>query len=212
PAASPPPSAAAPSAAPPAALVRTLAELRAQTGLSEHRDLPHLQRIGQLVGARALVLLRRRAARVEMLIFDVHACAYFSGQYALHDDDGKAAAWHAFIDARLQALQRDLAPQRCRTHPRRPDAAAPSSSSREADARRQDPPRTAAASSHASPTPKTDAKTSRPASDTRRKWRRIWPVLAAGALLVGTVLYFTLRHSGDDGGPPQLRIVPGALP
>lgn len=171
-----------------------LRSLRRSLGLDEEKDEATLTRIAESTGADALVVVRRRGARFELMVFDRVAARFYEGTRTLEGtpSDGDLR----YVERRaLRAAQRVSEP------PSAPATVEPSPSG-SPDASR---PRPAPALEERPPARDAPA-------EKRTFWQRAWPYLVAGALLAGTVTFFVVRGRPDDPPPPVLRWSQGGNP
>lgn len=77
--------------------------LRRRLGWGERQDIPLLVSLGEHIGAAALLLVRRRAAALELVVFHVAARAFFAGNLPL--PAASAAALQQFAKPRITAAR-----------------------------------------------------------------------------------------------------------
>ena len=73
---------------------RELLMVRRGLGLGEARDSQSLQMIGNKIGTRALVIIRRRAHRPELIVFDVKHGAFYAKSLDLQASSDARIALH----------------------------------------------------------------------------------------------------------------------
>jgi hypothetical protein len=163
-------------------------------GLSERRDLPVLVRLGRLSTAAALVLVRAEGTGYAIVVLDVGREAYFDGSLTLPAD---AAEVVRFVERRA------LAAAAARDTPRTSEAA-PEPAPEPVDEGAAEPEPEAAPDGEPE-----DAPTGDPVA---RWFEENWAYLAAGALLVGGVVFVAVVAADPGAPPPMLRFTPGAPP
>lgn len=162
---------------------------RRRLGLSERDDLPVLRAIGRMTGAAAVAAVRRRSGDVELVVLDVTRGGFFEGE--LDAATASAPSIGRFVAARARAAART----RTRSSPE------PTTRSGAADTTQASHPVPGAAAGGAGG----DAA----AGEDDGGFFDEWPLLVAGALLVGAILFFTLDSEPEPTGPPVLRFVSG---
>lgn len=161
-----------------------LRSLRRGLGLEPRRDLAAYERMGSLAGADALVVVRREGAIV-IEVFDVSAARFYEGVVSF--DESTTEERVAFIQSRAEQAQLRW------LEPPSPAPAAKSSATSPATSPRVNEPEQKADESRA-----------------KRRIKKAWPYLVAGALLAAGVTYLIIdRRRTDDPGPPLLRFRPG---
>ncbi|KPK13011.1 MAG: hypothetical protein AMJ62_15510 [Myxococcales bacterium SG8_38] len=157
-----------------------LRSIRRGLGVDPAKDLTAYQRIGLIAGADALVVIRREGGIV-IEVFDVSAAQFYEGTLTFAQSTSEQRA--RFIESRAQQAQLRW------TKPK--------------------PPSTAPAPTAQKPEtgPPADKKEE---SRAKRRWKKAWPYVVAGALLAGGVTYLIIdRRNTDEVGPPLLRFRPG---
>lgn len=164
---------------------------RRRLGLSERDDLPVLRAIGRMAGAAAVAAVRRRAGDLELVVLDVSRGGFFEGE--LDAAAASAASIGRFVQARARAAAR------------RPAAEERAAQTDRAGATQASPPASVDAAEDAGG----DAAAGAGEGDDDGGFFDEWPLLVAGALLVGAILFFTLDGEAEATGPPVLRFVSG---
>jgi hypothetical protein len=161
-----------------------LRSIRRGLGLDPAKDLESYKRIGMTAGADALVVLRRQGV-VSIEVFDVSAAQLYEGTLGFAQSTSEQRL--RFIRSRaIQAQLRWSAP------PSGPAEAAPAETKPETEQAEQ------------------GKKDEREESRAKRRWKKAWPYVVAGALLAGGVTYLIIdRRRDDEVGPPLLRFRPG---
>lgn len=161
-----------------------LRSLRRGLGLDPAKDLAAYQRIGMIAGADALVVVRRQGPIV-IEVFDVTAAQFYEGTMTF--DQSSPEERVRFIQSRAEQAKLRWS---------KPTPSTPSP---------PPPP----------PPPDDEAKGSPPVdkvddSRAKRRWKKAWPYVVAGALLAGGVTYLIIdRRRTDVVAPPLLRFRPG---
>jgi hypothetical protein len=165
-----------------------LRSIRRGLGFDPRKDLDSYKRIGIIAGADALVVVHREGAII-LEVFDVSAAQFYQG--ALRFDDSNSAQRLKFIESRAKQAQLRWSEP----------TAAPT------------PAPTAAPTPAPTAAPQKVNAPKQPADESRakRRMKKAWPYVVAGALLAGGVTYLMIDRRGtNDAGPPLLRFRPGA--
>lgn len=164
---------------------------RRRLGLGETSDAPILQRLGRLAGAILVVAVRQGASGPEAVTFDVNRGQFFEGALTLPATESQLVA---FLTPRARAAQRSTT-QTATVSPVSP-----------APAEAEIPEHNMSSAPPAAVTPAEGA-----APEERDWFEENWPYFAAGALLVGAIVFVVVAATDGDDPPPMLRFQPGAL-
>jgi hypothetical protein len=160
---------------------------RRRLGLGETSDAPILQRLGRLAGAVLVVAVRQGAAGSEAVTFDVNRGQFFEGAIAFPAPGDRLVA---FLAARARAALRSSTQETAASSALDVEAAIPE---------RADSAPQGAITPEGSETPQ------------ERDWfEENWPYFAAGALLVGAIVFVVVAATDGGDPPPMLRFQPGA--
>jgi len=162
--------------------------VRRGLGMDEATDAPILARLGRMSGAVAVVVVRRREGAPEAVVLDVSRAAFFAGEIALADSGDTEIL--RFVRTRARAAATRATGTDAIATPRSGDA-------RDARADRTTRHRPA------EPVPEDDGESEPSWLETN------WPLLVAGALLVGMIVYLALPQDPAAPPSPVLRFIPG---
>lgn len=159
---------------------------RRRLGLGESRDVHALTVLGELVGADLVLVVRGGHGTPTATAFDVLRRSFYDGELALEPIDVARAL--AFVERRAARAAQPLAPGEL-THP----PSEPSSDE-------------AAGATVASPEEAAEAATEEETPEHQPDFfEQYWPYFAAGALLVGAVIFVVFATQTNDTPPPVLR-------
>lgn len=154
-------------------------------GLGESSDVPILARLGRMAGAVLVVAIRHGTQGAEVVAFDVNRGQFFEGSLTFPAASEQAIA---FIAARTRAALRH-------------DTVAPVTESLET---------IEPSGASTSPAPPGAITAVDPAAEGEPDWfEQNWPYFAAGALLIGAVVFVVVAATDGGDPPPMLRFQPG---
>ncbi|MFO0680493.1 MAG: hypothetical protein U0234_00505 [Sandaracinus sp.] len=160
---------------------------RRHLGLGEARDIHALTVLGELVGADLVLVVRSAHGAPIATSFDVLRRAFYDGELALEPID-VARALH-FVERRATRAARPLAEGETTNPPPRA----------EGDEAQASP-------AVASPAEAAEAATEQePAEHQPDFFEQYWPYFAAGALLIGAVVFVVFATQTNETPPPVLR-------
>ena len=160
---------------------------RRSLGLDPEEDLKAYRRLGRISGADALVVVQQQGTRTSCEVFDLAAAQFYEGTLELGPSSAEERV--AFVRSRALAAQARWAEQAEQTKAEAVESAAGLPPSAQPQGQQS----------------KTDDQ-----SQAKRRMKKAWPWVLAGALLAGGLTYVIIDQSGDDGQQlPVLVFRPG---
>ena len=170
---------------------------RRALGMGEARDAAGLTALGRMSGAVAVVAVRRRDGAIEAVVYDVGRAAFFDGALRLPEAGGEEIAH--FVGERARVAARAAASAEVALGERASNPTDAEPQDRSQGGRTPVPPRSAL---------RDDPP--REEEEEESSWLEDgWPLIVAGILLAGALVYFLVPESPAASGPPVLRFTPG---